>query len=223
MAVSPITAAIIQGAKARGLDPNAVIAVSKQEGLSGGIGDGGHAFGPFQENDAGGVLTGRFPGENPAQLQAWAESPAGINDALNRIAKVASGLHGAQAVDAIVSRFERPANIPREEAGALSSYGAPLPSGAAITPGPVATTPHAAPLAGTNTAPIAAALRLLAQSSGGSTKGPVAPTLAPVPVTPFQATSSTPTALDGSLISLLSPTTLLSRFAAAPRTQPPTT
>lgn len=107
----------------RQIDPRAALAVAAQEGLSGGIGDGGHAFGPFQLNNAGGVLTGRFPGQSAAQLQAWASSPQGIQDALGRIGGVAGGLHGPAAVKAIVSQFERPANIPREIQSALAAYG----------------------------------------------------------------------------------------------------
>jgi hypothetical protein len=114
---------IIQQARADGLDPEAVLAIAGHEGLSGGIGDGGHAFGPFQENNAGGVLTGRFKGQTPAQLNAWAWSHAGINDALNRIAAVAGGLKGNAAINAITTRFERPANPQAEIADAEAHYG----------------------------------------------------------------------------------------------------
>src|SRR5437764_120284 len=114
MAAHPIVNLIIQGARARGLDPQAVLAVASQEGLSGRIGDSGHAYGPFQLNNAGGVITGTHPGTYDPGIQAWASSPAGINFALDHMAAVAKGLRGPQAVSAIVSRFERPANIPRE-------------------------------------------------------------------------------------------------------------
>lgn len=108
---------IAQRARALGLDPNAVLAVARQEGLSGRVGDNGTSFGPFQLHLGGAMPRGiRDP-------QAWAESPAGINYALSRINSVAHGLSGRQAIDAIVSRFERPANIPGEIAGALSDYG----------------------------------------------------------------------------------------------------
>lgn len=113
------------------LDPRAVLAVASQEGLGGGIGDGGHAFGPFQLNNAGGVITGKFPGQTPEQINQWAWSPAGIDYALSGINNVAGGLKGAPAVTNIVSRFERPANIPRETQGALRAYGGvPVVSGA---------------------------------------------------------------------------------------------
>lgn len=113
-------------ARRLGLDPNAVDAVGSQEGFSGRIGDGGHAFGPFQENNAGGVLTGRFPGASAQQLNNWAWSKPGIMDALTRMASVARGETGSRAVQDIVSRFERPANPGAEIAGALRSYGGPL-------------------------------------------------------------------------------------------------
>lgn len=119
------------------LDPRAVMAVASQEGMSGGIGDNGHAFGPFQLNNAGGVITGRFAGQTPQQINQWAWSPAGINYALGRIASVANGLHGQAAVSNIVSRFERPANIPREIAGASAAYGG-LPAYTPALQSPVA-------------------------------------------------------------------------------------
>jgi hypothetical protein len=52
------------------IDQQAELAVAGQEGLSGGIGDGGHAFGPNQLNDAGGVWTGRNQGLTPEQKNA---------------------------------------------------------------------------------------------------------------------------------------------------------
>jgi hypothetical protein len=100
-----------------------VLAVASQEGLSGGIGDGGHAYGPFQLNNAGGVITGTHPAVNDQATESWANSPAGIAFALDRIARVSHGLKGRAAINAIVSQFERPANIPREIAGASRAYG----------------------------------------------------------------------------------------------------
>lgn len=123
MASDPRLAYINAVARQLGLDPRAVDAVGSMEGFSGRIGDGGHAFGPFQENNAGGVLTGRFPGASEQQLNNWAWSNAGINDALSRMAQVARGETGAQAVRDIVGRFERPANPSAEIAGALAHYG----------------------------------------------------------------------------------------------------
>jgi len=113
-------------ARRLGLDPKAVDAVGSMEGFSGRIGDGGHAFGPFQENNAGGVLTGRFPGASTQQLNQWAWSNPGIMDALSRMARVAKGERGAQAIQDIVGRFERPANPSAEIAGAERRYGGSL-------------------------------------------------------------------------------------------------
>lgn len=74
-------------------------------------------------NNAGGVITGRFKGLTPQQINAWAWSPEGINFALSRIAGVAKGKKGAAAVRAIVSQFERPADPAGEIARALSGLG----------------------------------------------------------------------------------------------------
>lgn len=110
---------IEQRAPAYGVDPRAALAVALTEGLSGAVGDGGHAFGPFQLNDAGGVLTGR-----PGDHRAFAESNAGIDWALQRIASSgAAGKTGAPAINAIVHNFERPANPGAEVARALANYG----------------------------------------------------------------------------------------------------
>lgn len=120
---SNLAALLAPGAKARGLDLQALLAIASHEGAGGGIGDGGHAFGPFQLNDAGGVLTGKLAGLSPEQKNEWAWSPAGIKFAEDGIAKVASGQHGAQAIQSIASRFERPANVQAEISDALAHYG----------------------------------------------------------------------------------------------------
>lgn len=138
---------IQQQAAARGLDPQAVLAIAGHEGIGGGIGDGGHAFGPWQLNNAGGVLTGKFAGQNAQQINQWAWSPAGINYALDGIQKVAGGLKGRAAIDAITTRFERPANPGAEIADAWAHYGAGSsngrtlgsePSSGGSTPSPAA-------------------------------------------------------------------------------------
>lgn len=128
MALTPVQrqaalAQLAQLLRARGVDPAAASAVFNQEGASGGIGDSGHAFGPGQFNDAGGVWTGRYPGMTPEQKNAVAWSPAGLRELADRVARVAAGLHGGQAVRAIVSRFERPADVPGEISRALAGYG----------------------------------------------------------------------------------------------------
>jgi hypothetical protein len=108
---------IIQQARRRNLDPNAVLAVARQEGLGGGIGDRGTSFGPWQLHQGGALPRGI---RNPQQ---WAWSPQGINYALDRIAGVAAGRRGRAAIQAIVTGFERPANPGREIQGALGAYG----------------------------------------------------------------------------------------------------
>lgn len=125
MAVSPVVQAIVLGARKRGLDPQAVLAVAQQEGLSGRVGDQGTSFGPFQLHQGGAFPTGRVPA---GQEQSWAMSPVGISYALDKIASVAKGLRAGPAVNAIVRRFERPANPGREVSRALSSYGGSVPN-----------------------------------------------------------------------------------------------
>jgi cell wall-associated NlpC family hydrolase len=109
------TSYIRQQAKARGLDPNAVLAVASQEGLSGRVGDQGTSYGPFQLHRGGALPRGRN--------RQWAESRAGIDYALNQIQGVAGGQRGRRAITNIVSRFERPANVQKEIQGALGAYG----------------------------------------------------------------------------------------------------
>ncbi len=98
------------------LDPKMVFAIGEHEGLSGKVGDGGHAFGPGQMNNAGGVLTGA-----PASHQnnAWAWSRAGIQSWINGMAHVAAGLHGKAAING----YERPADRGAEISDALAHYG----------------------------------------------------------------------------------------------------
>lgn len=112
---------IIKEARRLGLDTRAVIAVASREGLSGGVGDGGHAFGPFQMNDAGGVLTGDPVASHHTNAYAW--SDAGILRALRAQASVAGGLTGRAAVHALVYNYERPADKAGEFSGAMSAYG----------------------------------------------------------------------------------------------------
>jgi len=103
-------------APAYNLDPVAALAVAMVEGLSGGVGDQGTSFGPFQLHEGGALPAGRG--------QAWAESPAGIEYALRSMAGAgAAGLHGPAAIQAIVRNFERPAAPDAEIARALAAYG----------------------------------------------------------------------------------------------------
>lgn len=126
---------IRQQAIRRHLDVKAVFAIASHEGLSGGVGDGGHAFGPGQMNDAGGVLTGA-PAAHHSNKWAW--SNAGINMWLNGIAHVASGLKGKAAVTAIAARYERPADVQGEISDAMAHYGRVAMGGGASPSSPQA-------------------------------------------------------------------------------------
>lgn len=112
---------ISQMAPQYGIDPQAALAVAAQEGLGGGIGDKGTSFGPFQLH-YGGAYPGFAPRGQQAS-QAWASSPAGISYALQSMSQYARGLTGNAAINAIVSRFERPADVPSEVAAARRAYG----------------------------------------------------------------------------------------------------
>lgn len=152
-APNPLVQALgAQLAKFPTLDPRAVLAVSQMEGLGGGIGDNGTSFGPFQLH-YGGAYPSFAPQGNPQASQAWAVSPAGIDYALRQIQAVAGGLHGQPAISNTVSRFERPANIPKEIAGADQAYGGitpqqyPVALALAQRGAPAAPAPGAAPVA----------------------------------------------------------------------------
>lgn len=116
------------------LDPNAVIVVAIQEGISGKVGDNGTSFGPWQLHQGG-----AYPANAPQQADAanaWAWSPAGVDYALSRMSSVAGGLKGRQAVRAIVYRFERPKNPAAEYSAAVqalpSNDGGPQSNGVDI-------------------------------------------------------------------------------------------
>ena len=102
------------------LDPAAVLAIASHEGLSGGVGDNGTSFGPFQLH-YGGAYPGSAPQGEQAS-QAWAWSPQGLSYALGQINNVAGGLKGDAAISAISSQFERPANVAGEVSDAESKY-----------------------------------------------------------------------------------------------------
>lgn len=105
---------ITKGAAKYGVDINAALAVAAAEGLGGGVGDNGSSFGPFQLHVGGALPAGKG--------QAWAESQAGIDYALQQIAKVAAGKSGPEAIAAIVGQFERPADPRGEFQRALAIY-----------------------------------------------------------------------------------------------------
>lgn len=98
-----------------GLDPRAVKVVAGGEGglKWGAVGDGGYAHGPFQMNAAGGVLTNRWKTQGRQNAINFANSEAGMVEAMRAMAKAgARGQSGLQAVSTIISKYERPADIP---------------------------------------------------------------------------------------------------------------
>lgn len=95
-----------------GLDVSVLRANFAHEGLSGGIGDGGHAFGPGQMNDAGGVLTGKLPaGWSAKRKNQWAWSKQGIDYLLRGIKSKVGNARGAEAMRRLVYEYERPADM----------------------------------------------------------------------------------------------------------------
>lgn len=101
---------IVYGAQQRRLDPAAVLSVVTSEGgFSGAVGDSGSSFGPFQLH-VGGALPSRIASQGTSYAKTWANSPAGLNYALDNVAGAARGLAGMGAINAIVTSFERPAD-----------------------------------------------------------------------------------------------------------------
>lgn len=114
---------IRQGARQRNLDEAAVLSIAQYEsaGFSGRPGDNNTSFGPFQLH-MGGALPNDIASLGPAGANEWAWSTAGIDYALNKIASVASGKSGFNAIDAISRQFERPADPSAEIGVAWSRY-----------------------------------------------------------------------------------------------------
>lgn len=122
--VQGLTSYVQAQAPQYGLDPRAVLAVSAQEGMGGGIGDNGTSFGPWQLHQ-GGAYPSSAPQSPANAANRWAWSPQGIDYALGRMSGVAAGLRGPAAVRAIVYGFERPADPAAEYQAALNAYQQP--------------------------------------------------------------------------------------------------
>ena len=108
-----------------GLDPRAVKVVAGGEGglKWGAVGDGGYAHGPFQMNAAGGVLTDEWKGMGREKAIAYANSEAGMVDAMRGMAGAgARGQRGLAAVSTIISKYERPGDIPKSIANARQRW-----------------------------------------------------------------------------------------------------
>jgi hypothetical protein len=132
---------IISRARKYGIDPVAALAVARGEGglvnRKDDIGDlaGGGSYGPFQLY-AQGALPKKFRG-NPALADKWAWSPAGIDYALRKMKESgASGLKGEAAVNAIVRKFERPADPDTSVANAVARLGSIKLKGGQPAPAP---------------------------------------------------------------------------------------
>jgi hypothetical protein len=99
---------IFQSAQGRHLDPQAVLGVASAEGgFYGAVGDSGSSFGPFQLH-IGGALPSVIAAKGPKYAATWANTPSGINYALDRIGLLARGQGNVQAVESIISGFEKP-------------------------------------------------------------------------------------------------------------------
>jgi len=122
---SAAVAAITHAANKYGLDPQAMIAVAHAEsGLRpGAIGDGGHAFGLFQFNNAGGVITGQ---PNP---ERYLDPNFNAMEAARHMSTIPGlvGAKGQKAINLMVTKFERPADPGSEVKRASSFYGSLSP------------------------------------------------------------------------------------------------
>ena len=109
---------ILRLSKMYNIDPAAAVAVAGVEGGVGygAVGDSGTSFGPFQLHVGGALPQGKDA--------SWANSPAGLEYAIRKMAENgAGGLTGQAAVNAIVRNFENPKNPDAEVARAYQGYG----------------------------------------------------------------------------------------------------
>ena len=119
------------------VDVLAAIANALNEGATGGIGDDGAAYGPFQVHATDGRIP-EFAGKAPysATVNAWAWSDNGIAYAFRSMAGAAhypaAGLTGHNAVVAIVYGFERPKNEKAAAAARIKTYDDLLRRGSAV-------------------------------------------------------------------------------------------
>lgn len=91
------------------IDPAAALAIASAEGGFDptAVGDGGHAFGPFQLNDAGGAMPDEIKAKGPAYEKMWADSEAGIDFAMQNVLNGSINKTGEAAIIAMV-QGERP-------------------------------------------------------------------------------------------------------------------
>lgn len=145
----PVEAIINRLAPKYDIDPVAARVVAMGEGglvnRANDIGDlaGGGSYGPFQLY-AKGALPHQYVGNQQA-ADSWAWSPAGIEYALRKMQEAgASGLRGASAVEAIIRKFERPADPDGSVRRALARLGAAPQLARGSTP-PAAAAPSLTP------------------------------------------------------------------------------
>ena len=185
---NPVVNLIVQTARRYGVDPRAALAVASVEGglRFGAVGDQGTSYGPFQLHVGGALPRGRGAG--------WANSPAGIDYALRRIAGVARGKRGRAAVAAIVRGFERPADPASEIAKALSRYGGVSGGGAAAaaSQGPFGAAPP------TGSAGLSPALQYLLNANNALIGVPSLPALPTVATPPRSRKLGVPLPAPGS-------------------------
>lgn len=115
---------IEQAATAAGLDSRAVLAVAAHEGvtLPAEVGDSGTSFGPWQLH-AGGALPQSIWDQGAAFANQWANSPAGIDYAIQAIRSAVGGAtSGVAQIQAQVTNFERPANPSAEILSSTETY-----------------------------------------------------------------------------------------------------
>jgi len=108
-----------------GLDPAAVLSAARVEGWSGAIGDGGLAYGPWQDHMT--EFQGRGPwygsGRNSQQVNAWAWSSAGIDQAMSEMVSAGvKGKSGLDALHAMIFGYERSSDMPGEYNNAKQWY-----------------------------------------------------------------------------------------------------
>lgn len=114
----------IQQESARlGLDPRVPLAVAPHEGggLPAAVGDYGTSFGPWQLH-AGGALPAEIWNQGAAFSQQWANSPAGLDYALEGIKRAVGAATGTAAVTRVVTDFERPLHPEPEILTSIETY-----------------------------------------------------------------------------------------------------
>lgn len=126
---SPAFQEILRRSLEDNLDPAAVAAIASVEG---GFtkrpgtydpdthGAPGWSYGPFQLRSPGALPVASAGANGPGVDYAW--SNAGIDYAVDQIGKVAAGKKGPDAIAAIVTGFEHPANPSAETARAQKAY-----------------------------------------------------------------------------------------------------